>query len=304
MNLYLSLLTQVLHIGLMLATAPSVAGATDWLAARMAGRSGPSSTLPWQDVIRLWRKTPVTQENLSIVSAIAPAAGLGMMLAAAALVPSFTLGMALSPLADLLVIAALLAAGRIIFALAAFDSGAALPGLAAQDAASLAVLAESALILLVVALGVMGAGFGLDPIITQQQEGMLAPAASSVALTALLAIVLAETASGDGLKGQVFTGPDLAMAKLAGWLRRLVWIDLIGALFLPLGMSTAASGPASWLLGLLAWAAKLVLFVFCFCAVQTALGRIPRRSLPNVIGAAALLALLSMLIALVSTGAA
>ncbi|HQT76745.1 MAG: hypothetical protein B7Z80_07455 [Rhodospirillales bacterium 20-64-7] len=304
MRLYLALLTQGLHIALLLAMAPLVAGVTDWLAARMAGRAGPPVLLAWRDLVRLWRKTPVTQDNLSVVSEVAPAAGLGTMLAAAALVPSFTLGMALSPLADTLVIAALMIAGRVIFALAAFDSGAARPGLAAQDAASLAVLAEPALILFVVALGMMAAGFNIDQIIAQQQEGMLLPAvASTVALTALLGVVLGEAATRDSLRDQVFSGPDLALAKLAGWLRRLVWIDLIGALFLPIGMSTAEAGPIGWLIGLLAWGGKLFFFLFCLCGVQTALGRIPRHSLPNLIGVAALLALLAVVIVLASTGA-
>lgn len=304
MRLYLALLTQMLHIALMLAVAPLVAGMTDWLQARLSGRAGPPVLLPWRDLIRLWRKTPVAQDNLSVVSEVAPAAALGAMLAAAALVPSFTLGMVLSPLADTLVIAALVIAGRVSFALAAFDAGAARPGLAAQDATSLAVLAEPALILFIVALGMMAAGFKIDQIVTQQQEGLLLPAvASAVALTALLAIILGEVATGDGLRDQVFSGPDLALAKLAVWLRRLVWLDLIGALFLPVGMSTAEAGPIGWLIGILAWAGKLFFFLFCLCGVQTALGRVPRHSLPNIIGVAALLALLAVVIVLANTGA-
>lgn len=304
MSLYLALLTQALHIALMLAAAPALAGVKEVLLARMSGRSGPPVLAPWRDLVRLWRKTPVWQDNLSPVTALAPAATLGMMLANAALVPSFAVGMALSPISDTLVIAALMIAGRITLALAAFDAGAPRPGFAAQDAASLAVLAEPALILFVVALGMMAGGFNLDQIIAQQQDGLLLPAvASAVTLTALLGIVLAETSQGTDSQEQVFNGPDLALTRFAGWLRQLVWFNLIGALFLPIGMSSAEFGPLGWLIGILAWAAKLFLFSFCLAAVQTAFGRIPRHSLPDLIGVVALLALLAVVIVLASAGA-
>ncbi|HYZ24158.1 MAG TPA: NADH-quinone oxidoreductase subunit H [Rhodopila sp.] len=304
MSLYLALLTQALHIGLILAAAPLLAGVTEVLLARLSGRSGPPLLDPWRDLVRLWRKTPVWQDNLSPVTTLAPVAALGLMLASAALVPSFALGMALSPLADTLVIAALLIAERVTLALAAFDSGAPKPGFAAQDAASLAVIGEPALILFVVALGIMAGGFNLDQIVAQQQDGLLLPAvASAVALTALLGMVLAETSGGTESQQQVFNGPDLALARFAGWLRRLVWLNLIGALFLPIGMSSAEFGPLGWLIGLLAWAAKLFLFSFCLAGVQTAFGRVPRHSLPDLIGVVALLALLAVVIVLASAGA-
>ena len=59
MSFFPSLFTQVLHIGLMLAAAPTVAGLIDWVLARSAGRSGPPVLLPWRDLVRLSRKTPV-----------------------------------------------------------------------------------------------------------------------------------------------------------------------------------------------------------------------------------------------------
>ena len=136
MTFVLSLLSEILHIGLMIVAAPTVAGVLDWLDARLSGRSGPPILLPWRDLVRLSRKAPVTVESVSAVSRLAPALGLGATLSAAALVPSFTLGMALAPLADVLVIVSLLAVARVAAGLAALDSGAALPGLAAQNASA------------------------------------------------------------------------------------------------------------------------------------------------------------------------
>jgi formate hydrogenlyase subunit 4 len=305
MTIVLSLLAQIMHIVLMLAAAPTVAGALDWLDARLSGRTGPPVLLPWRDLVRWSRKTPIAVESVSVVSRLAPALGLGATLSAAALVPSFTLGMALAPLADVLVIVSLLTLARMASGLAALDSGAPLPALAAQDASARAVLAEPALMLSVVSLALIGGNLNLDLIIGQQREGLLLPAAASaVALTAMLALVFAEASGIDGGLEQMASGTDMVISRMTFWLRRLVWIDLIGGLFLPVGMAAADSLPLAWLIGLVSWAVKLAAFILGLSAIQTLLGRVPRRSLPDLIGIAALLALLATIMVLASTGTA
>ena len=179
MSIVLSLFTLLVHIGLMIVTAPTVAGLIDWLDARLTGRSGPPVLLPWHDLVRLSRKTPMKLESVSVASRIAVPLSLGATLSAAALVPSFTLGMALAPLADVLVVVALLGIARIALVLAALDSGAPVPGLAAQNATALAVLAEPALMLSMLALALMGGSFNLELVVSQQRDGLLLPAAAS-----------------------------------------------------------------------------------------------------------------------------
>jgi len=305
MTIVLSLLAQIMHIVLMLAAAPTVAGALDWLDARLSGRTGPPVLLPWRDLVRWSRKTPIAVESVSVVSRLAPALGLGATLSAAALVPSFTLGMALAPLADVLVIVSLLTLARMASGLAALDAGAPLPALAAQDASARAVLAEPALMLSVVSLALIGGNLNLDLIIGQQREGLLLPAAASaIALTAMLALVFAEASGIDGGLEQMASGPDMVISRMTFWLRRLVWIDLIGGLFLPVGMAATDSLPLAWLIGLVSWAVKLAAFILGLSAIQTLLGRVPRRSLPDLIGIAALLALLATIMVLASTGTA
>lgn len=305
MIIALSLLAQILHIGLMIVVAPTAAGVMDWLDAKLAGRAGPPILLPWRDLVRLSRKTPLLIESVSVVSRFAPAVGLGATISAAALVPSFALGMALSPLADMLVIISLLTVARVATALAALDAGAALPGLTQQNASAVAVLAEPALMLAMIALALMGGSFNLDLIIAQQRDGVLLPAAASaVVLTALLALVLADVSAPDRGGEEVFGGMSLAVVRAAGWLRRLVWIDLIGGLFLPIGIANAENAPLTWLVGLTCWMIKLGAFMVVLSGTQTVLGRIPRRSLPNLIGVAALLALLAAIMVLASAGTA
>ncbi len=303
MSIVLPLVAQILHLAVTIVAAPAVTGVVDWLDARLSGRAGPPLLLPWHDLIRLTRKTRTTGESVSIVHRLAPAVDLGATLSAAALVPSFALGMALAPLADVLVIVSLLTIARLAASLAALDAGSALPGLAAQNASAQAVLAEPALMLAVVTLGLMASSLNLDLIIVQQREGLLLPAgASAVALTAMLALVFADDSAGASELDSMFSGIDLATSRMAGWLRRVVWIDLIGGLFLPIGMATADDGPTGWLTGLLYWCVKLGAFVVILSAIQTSLGRVPRHSLHDLIGVAALLALLAMVMVLASTG--
>ena len=305
MTVIVALLAQLLHLGLMILAAPTVAGALDWLEARLSGRSGPPLLLPWRDLVRLSRKTPMAVENVSAVSRLAPALGLGATLSAAALVPSFTLGMACAPLADVLVVVSLLSLARIAVGLAALDTGAALPGLAAQNASASAVLAEPALMLAVVTLGLIGGSFNLDLIVGQQREGLLLPeAASAVVLTAMLALVFAEASATAGGLDLMSSGTDLAVSRMTGWLRRLVWIDLISALFLPVGLGGTDSGLLAWLTGLACWGVKLAAFVLGLAAIHAMLGRIPNRGLPDLIGVAALLALLASIMVLASSGSA
>ncbi len=315
MTVLFSLLGQILHVALMVVAAPTVAGAMDWLDTRLSGRPGPPVLLPWRDLVRLSRKTPAAMENVSVVSRLATPLALGATVSAAALVPSFTLGMALSPLADVLVVVSLLTVARVATALAALDSGAAWPGLAAQAASARAILAEPALMLSVVTLALIAGSFNLDLIISQQREGLLLPAAAStVALTALLALVFADSsssgwgASGGGVFGggadEMASGMDLAISRMTVWLRLMVWIDLTGGLFLPVGMAAADGGMLAWLVGLVCWGIKLAGIVLGLSVIQSTLGRMPRHRLPDLIGVAALLALLATIMVLATTGTA
>lgn len=299
MSFLLASLSQVLHIVLMLAGAPAVLGLQRWTEARLAGRTGPDPRQPWRDLLRLARKQPALAENASPLFRTAPLACFAAMAVAASLVPSFTLGMAFAPLGDLLVLAGLLAFGRAVCALAALDAGTAPGGLAASRSASLACLAEPVMFLVILALGLMGGTTNLDLLISQQHLGMLQPpAAAALAAAALAALALA----GAGLDGETteFSGGDVALIELAGALRTLVWFDLIGAVFLPLGMASPGAGALGWAVGLVAWGARLVVLMGGLAALRCVTGRMRLAAAPQVVGIAAVLGLLAALLVLAS----
>ncbi|HVC59435.1 MAG TPA: NADH-quinone oxidoreductase subunit H [Acetobacteraceae bacterium] len=303
MTFLLATFAQALHITLMLVGAPVVAGLQRWTEARLAGRTGADPWQAWRDLARLARKQPVLAENASPLFRTAPIACFAAMAVAAALVPSFTLGMAFAPLSDLLVLAGLLGFARVVLALAALDAGTAPAGLAAGRTASIACLAEPAMFLVILALGLLGGTTNLDLLIGQQHQGMLQPpAAAALAAAALALLALA----GAGSAGQTteFSGGDLALIELAEALRMLVWVDLIGALFLPLGMAAPGAGLLGWVVGLAAWGARVAVLVGGLAALRCIAGRLRLGRAPAVVGIAAVLGLLAALLVLASAVAA
>lgn len=301
MSIVLPFAAQILHAVLVLVAAPMLAGVSDWLDARLTGLSGPSVLQPWRELIRLSRKTQAAPDNLSPVSHLAPAIGFGVTLVAAILVPSFALFTSLSPVADVILIVSLLAVARVATALSALDSGDARSGFRQQEVSALSVIAEPAAMLSVVAVALMAGTLNLDSIIAQQREGTLMPAAASViALVTLATLLVTDTTQAD----DHLAGRELALASVTRWLRRLVWLDLIGGIFLPVGIAMADAGPTAWLIGLGVWILKLGVFVLALAALSAVFGRIPRRSLPGVLGVAALLALLAVIMVLASAGTA
>jgi formate hydrogenlyase subunit 4 len=211
--------------------------------------------------------------------------------------------MALSPLADGLVVAGLLSIGRIAASLGALDVGNAPSGRAAEHGSALAILAEPAMVLLVFSLALMAGGFNLDLIIGQQREGLLAPAAASaVSLLCLLTLAFADLSGrASDLEGDL-SGIDLAASRYAGWLRRVVWINLIGALFLPIGIAGVAFSIGEWLLGLLCWTVKLAFGTVCLAAAGALLGRPARNRLNDLLGVSVILALLAVAMVLSAAG--
>jgi formate hydrogenlyase subunit 4 len=254
---------QALHIALMLAVAPTLAGALAWLQARLQGRAGPPLLAPWHRLARLCRKQPIRPETATVVSAAAPLAVFASVAAAAALVPSFALGMAFASLADLLVIGGLLALAATVLALAGFDSGDAVGGVGAGRTMAIAGLAEPALLLVVLGFGLFAGDTNLGAVAAAQFEGAQgAPAAWGLGFGALVLLVLADTAQSPcgpsprtefGMLREAltltFSGRDLALIEAAAALQRLVWLSLIAALCLPFGLAPAAAAPVAWLVG-------------------------------------------------------
>jgi formate hydrogenlyase subunit 4 len=315
MNLALGLVAQFLHIALVLAGAPTLVGVCRWMEARLAGRSGPSVLQHWRDLLRLLRKQRVVAESASSVSAIAPLISVTAIAIAAFVIPSFTLGMTLAPCADLLVIAGLLALARGSLALAGMDAGTAFGGMGASRMMVLGGLSEPALLLAIFALALLAGSLNLDLVTAMQQESdMDWRTANSLAFAAIMLVAWVDGAGGLTDRAVLtmrrqataleFSGHDLALIEAGDALRLLLWLNLIGAMFLPFGMAPSGAGPVAWLVGLAGWLARTLLFAVALAVLPTIFGRVRLMSAVQTLGIAMLLALLAMVYLFAEMGTA
>lgn len=319
MAAFMGVVTQAIHLALMLVAAPLVVGVVRWLKARMMGRIGASPLQPLRDFLKLLRKRPVLAENASWISRGAPYVGAAAALAAAALVPSFAHGMALAGLADLIVIAGLLALGRVSMALAGLDVGTAFGGLGASREMSFAALAEPALLLAVMSFAILAGTTGLDAIAMTFQEGTLGLRVSlGLALVALLAVAVAENARipvdnpSTHLELTMVheamileaSGRHLALWDAAAAMRLTLWFALLAAIFFPFGTAPPGWAPLGWVAGLLAWIAKMGVLCLALAVFESAIAKMRVFRVPEFLGAALLLGLLGALLLFVSTSLA
>ncbi len=316
MTLLAAILTQALHLALVLAAAPLVVGGIRWLKARMMGRTGAHPLQPWRDLLKLLRKRPVLADNASWISRGAPYVAAGAAVAAIALVPSFARGMAAAPLADLVLIAGLLALGRVALALAGLDVGTAFGGLGAAREMSFAALAEPALILSALSFAILAGTTTLDPVAATFQDGSVGLRVSLfLALIALCAVAVAENARipvdnpATHLELTMVheamileaSGRHLALWEAASALRLTLWLALISAVFLPFGTAPPGFAPLGWTVGVLAWVAKMAFLCLALAAFESAIAKMRVFRVPEFLGAALLLGLLAAILRFGST---
>ena len=316
MSVLAAILTQILHLALVLAAAPVVLGGIRWLKARMMGRVGAHPLQPLRDWAKLLRKRPVLAENASGISRAAPYVATAAAVAGVALVPSFARGMAFAPLADLVLIAGLLALGRIALALAGLDVGTAFGGLGVAREMSFAALAEPALLVSALSFAILAGTTALDTIGLTFQDGTVGLRVSLVlALIALCAVAIAENARipvdnpATHLELTMVheamileaSGRHLALWEAASALRLTLWLALIVALFVPFGTAPAGFAPLGWLIGLVAWLAKMGVLCLMLAAFESAIAKMRVFRVPEFLGAALLLGILAAILLFVST---
>jgi len=305
-SLLIASIAQALHLAFVLAAAPLALGVSRVVAARLARAAPPSLWQPWRDLIRLARKDGLVSEQATGLFAGAPLLAFAATVLAAALVPSFALGMAGAPCADLIVVVGLLLFARVAMALAALESGTALGGLAASRSMTLAGFTEPALLFAIFPLALLAGTTNLDAMEAALREGAAGPRLPL--LLALAALGVAGVARPRGtirptlpLTEASMTGEALALEysgrvmALVAWgraLRRLVWVDLLANLAIPAGLVDATGNPAWWAVGLVVWAVKVAAVTAALAAWEAARpARAPR--LVELLGLALLLGLLA-----------
>ena len=237
---------------------------------------------PVRNLVRLWRKPAMAPAAASFVFGAAPVVSLVAACAAGLLTPSFTLGMATAPAADLVVIAGLLGVSRGVVGLAAYDAGSA-PAAYAGGRVMAAGLGTAPVLLLVALAATLAAGgTNLDAAAAALRDGGLAQRGAGVVAGVALWVLAVQEPKAPA----AWSGWALALLLAAEQMRRVVAFSLAATL-LPWGMAAAGAGLGAWSAGVAAWGMKLAVL-----GAFAALAQRPRSLLP----AAALLALIACVV--------
>ena len=310
-------MVQAGQMALVLLLAPLLTGFVRKIRARLLRRQGPGLLQPYRDLLRLTRKEVVLADNASWLFRVAPYLIFAATWVAAALVPTFAKGLLFSWTADLIAITALLGSARFFQTLAGLDVGTSFGGIGSSREVMIASLAAPALVLVVFTISLVAGSTQLSTI----AEFMASPEVGlrislGLALVALIMIALAENSRMpvDNPSGHLeltmvheamileYSGRHLAMIEFASALKLLLYIALILAVFLPQGLTPVGAGIEAYLLGGLAFVAKLALGGAILAAIEVIVAKMRVFRVSDFLGAALMLGLLGTLLLFVSQG--
>jgi formate hydrogenlyase subunit 4 len=310
-------LLQGFQLLLAVALAPLLTGLVRTVKARLLRRRGPSVIQPYRDLLRLIRKESVIADNASWLFRAAPYLIFAATWLAMGLVPTFATGLPFSWSADLIAIVALLGGARFFQALAGMDIGTSFGGIGSSREVMIASLAEPAMLMVAFTLSLLAHSTQLSTISESLHYASVGLRISvAMVLIALILVALAENARipvdnpATHLELTMvheamileYSGRHLAMIELGAALKLLVYMSIIGAVFLPLGMAQANDGLASQALGLAVYLAKMAVGGGLLAVFEVSVAKMRVFRVPEFLGAAFMLGFLATLLLFVSRG--
>jgi formate hydrogenlyase subunit 4 len=311
----LDLAIQAAQMLVVLALAPLLTGLVRKVKARLTRKRGPSLIQPYRDLLRLLKKEAIVADSASWLFRVAPYMVFACTWVAAALVPSFATGLIFSWSADLIAIVALVGSARFMLALAGLDVGTSFGGIGASREMIFASLAEPAMIMIVFTLSLLAGSTQLSSVIAfMQGEDVGLRVSLALALIALILVSIAENARipvdnpATHLELTMvheamvleYSGRHLAMIEFAASLKLLLYISLIGAIFVPWGMATSGADPQDYLVGAGAYVAKLAVGGVLLAVFETSIAKMRVFRVPEFLGSALMLGLLGSVLLFVS----
>jgi formate hydrogenlyase subunit 4 len=298
---------------LVLLLAPLLLGFTRKVKARLLRRRGPPVVQPYRDLLRLIRKEAVLAENASWLFRSGPYLIFSATWVAAALVPTFATGLYFSWTADLIAIT-LLGSTRFFLALVGLDVGTSFGGIGSSREMMFASLAEPAMIMIAFTLALLAGSTQLSVIAEFMVTNGSLRVSLGLALTALVIVALAENARipvdnpATHLELTMvheamileYSGRHLAVLEVAAALKLLLYVSLIGCIFVPWGMAPAGSGPIAYAVASAIYLGKLAVGGFLLALFETSIAKMRVFRVPDFLGIALMLGLLSMLLLFVS----
>ena len=305
---------QGLQMALVLALAPLLTGFVRKVKARLLRRRGPSLIQPYRDLWRLLRKEVVLADNASWLFRATPYLIFAVIWVAAALVPTFAIGLEFSWSADLIAIIALLGSARFFLALAGMDVGTSFGGIGSSREVMIASLAEPAMIMIVFTLALVAGSTQLSTVAGVFSEGVGLRVSLGLALIALILVAIAEngripvdnpathlelTMVHEAMVLE-YSGRHLAVIELAGSLKLLLYVSLIACVFAPWSLAPAGADLSAIAAGLAAYLVKLAIGGALLAVFETSIAKMRVFRVPTFMGASLMLGLLAALLLFVS----
>jgi formate hydrogenlyase subunit 4 len=295
--------------------APLLTGIVRKVKARLTAKRGPALTQPYRDLLRLLRKEVVLAPNASWLFRVSPYLIFTAVWLAATIVPTFTTGLMVSRIADLIALVALLGTARFALALAGMDVGTSFGGIGSSREMMIASLAEPAMLMVTFTVALLVRSTSLPHI----AEFMVAHAVGIrvslfLGLISLVMVAIAENARipvdnpATHLELTMvheamileYSGRHLALVEAASMVKLLLYLSLIAAVFLPWGMDTGGLSALGIATGLGTYAAKLGVGAVLLGVFENSIAKMRVFRLAEFLGGAFLLGILAAIFLYVS----
>jgi formate hydrogenlyase subunit 4 len=231
--------------------------------------------------------------------------------------PTFRSGLLFSWSADLIAIIALLGSARFFLALAGLDVGTSFGGIGSSREGMIASLAEPAMLMIVFTLALIAGSTQLSTMSAFMSSPEVGLRVSlGLGLIALIIVAIAENARvpvdnpATHLELTMvheamvleYSGRHLALIELSASLKLLLYISLIACLFAPWGIAAGTADTKLLIAGIAAYFVKLAAGGFLLALFETSIAKMRVFRVPELLGAALMLALLGTLLRFVSGG--
>ncbi len=301
----LALLQALLYVAL----APLLVGWIRKVKARLQNRRGAPVWQPYRDIYKLFGKEARMAHTASLLFRAAPYIVFTATWLAAAAVPLVATGLPTAAIADVIVIAGLLALARFFLALAGMDVGTAFGGMGASREMLVSALAEPAMLMAVFTLAMTAHSTNLVSMVEHQLSSMdLLQPSFLFALAGIVLVAIAETGRipVDNPSTHLeltmiheamileYSGRHLALMEWAGQLKLLLYGALLANVFFPWGIARDTTGSALGF-GLAVVIGKLALLGAALAVSETVLAKMRVFRVPAFLNLALLLALLGLL---------
>ncbi len=280
-----NIIVGVVQALIVVAISPFISGFSRWLRAKMHSRRGPSVWQDYYDIAKLFKREDVHSAESSFVHRFTPILFIACMLALAFGVPMIMTTSPIPVLGDIILVIYLLALSRFFFSLCAIDSGDTYAGLGGVRELLVGVLIEPAMMLslIVVALAtgttyLGGMGVMIQGLYASCPVGI---AVSGVAFAVACYVELgkipfdlaeAEQELQEGPLSE-YSGPSLAMMKIAMAMKQVIIVSWFFAIFCPWG-SALEPTVAALAIGLVVWLVKVFVFFLVCGLIENALMRV------------------------------